>query len=380
MAAYTFTELGKNRAGIAKGDTLLRSARYRALKQTHSRSMVPEHPNTFDGRNTLLEDNRYTLTPPKDKPLDKGNQTAVTEFIFVGFSWLVELQALLFAMVLSMYAVSLTGNVLITAIIKANPSLHTPMYFFLTNLSLLEICYTTSIVPKMLVSLVSENRSISLWGCATQMYFFTLFGITECCLLAAMAYDRYVAICNPLRYTLIMRKGACAQLAIASWMVGMLVGLSQTSYVFSLTYCGPNRINHFFCDIPPLLKLACGDTSMNVLAVYLVALLFITSPFMLILSSYLFIIASVLRIPSAEGKRKAFSTCSSHLIVVLLFYGSGIITYLRPKSSYSMESDKLLALFYTVVTSMLNPIVYSLRNKEVKEALRRVLHGMTCPR
>ncbi|XP_044840954.1 olfactory receptor 10A4-like [Mauremys mutica] len=313
-------------------------------------------------------------------PLDKGNQTAVTEFIFVGFSWLVELQALLFAMVLSMYAVSLTGNVLITAIIKANPSLHTPMYFFLTNLSLLEICYTTSIVPKMLVSLVSENRRISLWGCATQMYFFTLFGITECCLLAAMAYDRYVAICNPLRYTLVMRKGACAQLAIASWMVGMLVGLSQTSYVFSLTYCGPNRINHFFCDIPPLLKLACGDTSMNVLAVYLVALLFITSPFMLILASYLFIIASVLRMPSAEGKRKAFSTCSSHLIVVLLFYGSGIITYLRPKSSYSMESDKLLALFYTVVTSMLNPIVYSLRNKEVKEALRRVLHGMTCSR
>ncbi|XP_065270447.1 olfactory receptor 10A4-like isoform X1 [Emys orbicularis] len=321
------------------------------------------------------------------KPLDKGNQTAVTEFIFVGFSRLVELQALLFAMVLSIYAVSLMGNVLITAVIKANPSLHTPMYYFLTNLSLLEICYTTSIVPKMLVSLCDvidiiwdHNRRISLWGCATQMYFFTLFGITECCLLAAMACDCYVAICNPLRYTLFMRKGACAQLAVASWMVGMLVGLSQTSYVFSLTYCGPNRINHFFCDIPPLLKLACGDTSMNVLAVYLVAFLFITSPFMLILASYLFIIASVLRMPSAEGKRKAFSTCSSHLIVVLLFYGSGIITYLRPKSSYSMESDKLLALFYTVVTSMLNPIVYSLRNKEVKEALRRVLSGMTCPR
>ncbi|EMP42682.1 Olfactory receptor 10A4 [Chelonia mydas] len=207
------------------------------------------------------------------------------------------------------------------------------------------------------------------------MYFFTLFGTTECCLLAAIAYDRYVAICNPLHYILVMRKGACAQLAIASWMVG----LSQTSYVFSLTYCGANRINHFFCDIPPLLKLACGDTSMNVLAMYLVALLFITSPFTLILVSYLFIIASVLRIPSASGKRKAFSTCFSHLMVVLLFYGSDIITYLRPKSSYLMESDKLLALFYTVVTSMLNPIVYSLRNKEVKEAWRRALGGMTFP-
>ncbi|CAM4628155.1 unnamed protein product, partial [Lepidochelys olivacea] len=309
------------------------------------------------------------------KPLDKGNQTSVTEFIFMVFSQLVELQALLFAVVLSMYVVSLMGNVLIMAVIKANPSLHTPMYFFLTNLSLLEICYTTSIVPKMLVSLVSENRRISLWGCAMQMYFFTLFGITECCLLAAMAYDRYVAICNPLPYVLVMRKGACAQLAIVSWMVG----LSQTSYVFSLTYCGANRINHFFCDIPPLLKLACRDTSMNVLAMYLVALLFITSPFTLILVSYLFIITSVLRMPSAEGKLKAFSTCFSHLIIILLFYGSDIITYLRPKSSYSMESDKLLAPFYTVVTSMLNPIVYSLRNKEVKEALRRALGGMMFP-
>ncbi|KYO36128.1 olfactory receptor 10C1-like [Alligator mississippiensis] len=196
------------------------------------------------------------------------------------------------------------------------------------------------------------------------MYFFTLFGITECCLLAAMAYDRYVAICNPLRYNIVMNKGVCTWLAAASWMVGVLVGLGQTNYVFSLTYCGPNRINHFFCDIPPLLKLACGDTFMNVIAVYMVALLFITAPFMLILVSYIYIITSILRMPSPEGRRKAFSTCSSHLIVVSLFYGSGIFTYLKPKSSYSTETDKFLALFYTVVTSMLNPIIYSLRNKE----------------
>ncbi|XP_077171575.1 olfactory receptor 10AG1-like [Paroedura picta] len=307
-----------------------------------------------------------------------NHSSLVSEFVFDCFSGLPNLQVFLFVAVLFMYGMSLAGNTTITAVIKLNPALHTPMYFFLTNLSLLEICYTTAIVPKMLVSLVSENRKISLWGCATQMYFFTLFGITECCLLAAMAYDRYVAICNPLRYSVIMNRGACAQLSVASWSVGVIVGLGQTNYVFSLTYCGPNRINHFFCDIPPLLTLACGDTSMNVIAVYLVAVLFITTPFLLILASYVFILTSILRMPSAEGRRKAFSTCSSHLIVVSLFYGSGIVTYLRPKSSYSTEVDKLLALFYTVVTSMLNPIIYSLRNKEVKEALRRTISSGLC--
>uniref|UniRef100_A0A8C6Y616 Olfactory receptor n=2 Tax=Naja TaxID=8638 RepID=A0A8C6Y616_NAJNA len=298
----------------------------------------------------------------------------VTEFIFAGFSERPQLQVLLFVLVFSMYGMSLAGNTIITTVIRLNAVLHTPMYFFLTNLSLLEICYTTSIVPKMLASLMSEyGKRIALWGCATQMYFFTLFGITECCLLAAMAYDRYVAICNPLRYSIIMSPTVCIQLSVASWSVGLVVGLGQTNYVFSLTFCGPNKINHFFCDIPPLLMLACGDTSRNVIAVYMVAVLFITTPFLLILTSYVYIVISVLKIPSAEGRRKAFSTCSSHLIVVSLFYGSGIITYLRPKSSYSAESDKLLALFYTVVTSMLNPIIYSLRNKEVKVALRRMM-------
>ncbi|XP_039186444.1 olfactory receptor 10AG1-like [Crotalus tigris] len=303
----------------------------------------------------------------------------VTEFIFAGFSERPQLRMLLFVLVFSMYAMSLAGNTIITTVIRLNPVLHIPMYFFLTNLSLLEICYTTTIVPKMLASLMSEHRKkIALWGCATQMYFFTLFGITECCLLAAMAYDRYVAICNPLRYTIIMSPTVCVQLSIVSWSVGLMVGLGQANYVFSLTFCGPNRINHFFCDIPPLLTLACGDTSRNVIAVYMVAVLFITTPFLLILTSYVYIVISVLKIPSAEGRQRAFSTCSSHLIVVSLFYGSGIITYLRPKSSYSAESDKLLALFYTVVTSMLNPIIYSLRNKEVKVALRRMMGNKLC--
>uniref|UniRef100_A0A670YUJ8 Olfactory receptor n=1 Tax=Pseudonaja textilis TaxID=8673 RepID=A0A670YUJ8_PSETE len=299
---------------------------------------------------------------------------AISFFIFAGFSVRPQLQVLLFVLVFSMYGMSLAGNTIITTVIRLNVVLHTPMYFFLTNLSLLEICYTTSIVPKMLASLMSEQgKKIALWGCATQMYFFTLFGITECCLLAAMAYDRYVAICNPLRYSIIMNPAVCIQLSVASWSVGLVVGLGQTNYVFSLTFCGPNKINHFFCDIPPLLTLACGDTSRNVIAVYMVAVLFITTPFLLILISYIYIVISILKISSSEGRRKAFSTCSSHLIVVSLFYGSGIITYLRPKSSYSAESDKLLALFYTVVTSMLNPIIYSLRNKEVKVALRRMM-------
>nr|XP_020634441.1 olfactory receptor 10AG1-like [Pogona vitticeps] len=307
-----------------------------------------------------------------------NRSSPVSEFVFVGFSELLWMRMLLFVLVLSMYIVSLAGNAVITTTIKLHPALHTPMYFFLTNLSLLEICYTTAIVPKMLASLVLEHGKISFWGCATQMYFFTLFGITECCLLAAMAYDRYVAICNPLRYSVVMNWYVCAQLSIASWSVGLMVGLGQTNYVFSLTYCGPNRINHFFCDIPPLLMLACGDTTMNVIAVYLVALLFITAPFLMILISYVYIINTILRMPSAEGRRKAFSTCSSHLIVVSLFYGSGIITYLRPKSNYSAESDKLLALFYTVVTSMLNPIIYSLRNKEVKVVLKRRMGSKPC--
>ncbi|XP_008113591.1 olfactory receptor 10AG1 [Anolis carolinensis] len=304
-----------------------------------------------------------------------NHSSLVSEFIFVGFSELPQMRTLLFVLVLFMYTASLAGNAIITTVIKLNATLHTPMYYFLINLSLLEICYTTAIVPKMLASLVSKNGKISLWGCATQMYFFTLFGITECCLLAAMAYDRFVALCKPLHYNVIMNRSVCAQLSMVSWSVGVMVGLGQTNYVFSLSYCGPNRINHFFCDIPPLLTLACGATSMNAIAVYMVAVLFITVPFLLILTSYVYIIISILRMPSAEGRRKAFSTCSSHLIVVSLFYGSGIITYLRPKSSYSAESDKFLALFYTVVTSMLNPIIYTLRNKEVQVALKRTMRN-----
>ncbi|XP_004441847.1 PREDICTED: olfactory receptor 10C1-like [Ceratotherium simum simum] len=301
------------------------------------------------------------------------NSMSVKHFAFIKFFEVTEQCFLLFTLILLMFLASLTGNALITLAIWTNLVLHNPMYFFLANLSLLEIGYTCSVIPKMLQSLVSEARGISWEGCATQMFFFTLFGISECCLLAAMAFDRYMAICSPLHYASRMSRGVCAQLAMVSWRVGCMVGLGQTNYIFSLDFCGPCEIDHFFCDLPPILALAYGDTSRNEAAVFVAAILCISSPFLLIIASYGRILAAVLIMPSPEGRRKALSTCSSHLLVVTLFYGSASVTYLRPKTSHSPEIDKLLALFYTVVTSMLNPIIYSLRNKEVKAALQRIL-------
>uniref|UniRef100_A0A4X1SSF3 Olfactory receptor n=1 Tax=Sus scrofa TaxID=9823 RepID=A0A4X1SSF3_PIG len=279
----------------------------------------------------------------------QDNSMSVKCFAFARFSEVTEQCFLLFTLILLMFLASLTGNALIATAIWTNLVLHTPMYFFLANLSLLEIGYTCSVIPKMLQSLVSEARGISREGCATQMFFFTFFGISECCLLAAMAFDRYMAICSPLHYATRMSRGVCVHLAMVSWGVGCMVGLGQTNYIFSLDFCGPCEIDHFFCDLP----LSC--------------------PFLLIIASYGRILAAVLSMPSPEGHRKALSTCSSHLLVVTLFYGSGSVTYLRPKASHSPGIDKLLALSYTVVTSMLNPIIYSLRNKEVKAALRRTL-------
>ncbi|XP_006114093.2 olfactory receptor 10A4-like [Pelodiscus sinensis] len=301
------------------------------------------------------------------------NQTISDVFILVGFSYLHELQSLLFLVFLFTYLVTVIGNLLIILLIKLNDSLHTPMYFFLVNLSFLEICYTTSVVPQLLVHLLVEEKTISLEGCMAQLYVFTIMGLTECCLLATMAYDRYVAICHPLHYMTIMSSRVCAQLAGASWLIGVSVEVAQTTWIFSLPLCGSHRIHHFFCDIPPVLKMACTDTSKNEIVVLTVSVLFIMSPFLLIILSYIRIISTILKLPSAEGRRKAFSTCSSHLTVVTLFYGTALITYLRPKSSSTPESDQMISLMYTVVTPMLNPIIYTLRNKEVKGALRRTV-------
>ncbi|NXF75777.1 O10C1 protein, partial [Sclerurus mexicanus] len=298
-----------------------------------------------------------------------GNQTSVIMFVFVGFSHQKDMKVIFFFLFLSVYIITVLGNLIILLVISMDPVLHTPMYFFLRNLSFLEICYTSVTLPRMLVNLLSGDMSISFAGCAAQMYFFVFFGATECYLLVAMAYDRYRAICSPLHYMDIMNKKVCMQLAASSWICGSLVALGHTISVFSLPFCGSNTINHFFCEIQPVLMLVCGDTYWNEIHIILGGVFVILMPFVLILVSYGLIISSILKIKSAKGRYKAFSTCFSHITVVTLFYGTGVYTYIRPKSSYSLDVDKVLALFYSVVTPILNPIIYSLRNREVKGAL-----------
>ncbi|KAM9119141.1 olfactory receptor 10A4-like [Pangshura tecta] len=300
------------------------------------------------------------------------NHTVVTQFFFVAFSNILELRISLFFLVLLLYLITVVGNILIITITAVGPALQSSMYFFLWNLSFLEIGYTSATIPKMLVNFLSEEKSIFLLGCATQMYFFSFLGITECCLLAAMAYDHYMAICHPMHYTAMMSRDVCLQLSAVSWLIGVLVRVGQTTFMFTLPYCGPNRNNHFFCDLPLLLKLACTDIYRNEIAVFTIAVTFVTVPFLLILGSYICILHAILSIPSAAGRSKTLSTCSSHLIVMTLFFGSSIVMYLKPKSHYLLNSDKLLSLFYLVVSPVLNPLIYSLRNKEVQEALRRV--------
>ncbi|XP_033024626.1 olfactory receptor 10A7-like [Lacerta agilis] len=271
-----------------------------------------------------------------------------------------------------MYTLTLLGNGLIITLTLVDSALHTPMYFFLRNLSFLEICYTSVTLPKMVVNFMSESKSISFAGCAAQMYFLLSLGTVECYLLAAMAYDRYMAICSPLHYPLIMNQKACAQMTVASWLCGIVMPLGNVVWIFTLPYCGPNKINHFFCDVPPVLKMACTDTTRNEMSILAFSVLITLSPFLLVLVSYIRILFTVLNMPSAESRHKAFSTCSSHLIVVTLFYGSASAMYLRPKSSHIEDIDRLVALFYSIVTPMLNPMIYSLRNKEVKDALWRL--------
>lgn len=300
------------------------------------------------------------------------NKTSITYFIFLGFPSYLEVQILMFVLLSAIYAVTVTGNCLIILITWADITLHTPMYFFLRILSFLEICYISVTLPKMLLNLVSEDKSISVSGCAAQMYFILFLGTVECFLLASMSYDRCIAICLPLHYKVLMSKGVCIYLTLASWMGGIFIPLVNTTWAFSLPYCGSNKINHFFCDFPPVLKLACADTSLNEIVMLVSSLVITLIPFIFILASYTCILRAILRLSSFESRYKVFSTCSSHLIMVTLFYGSASFMYLHPKSSYSLERDKFLSLFYTVITPMLNPIIYSLRNNEVKKALARM--------
>ncbi|XP_044530532.1 olfactory receptor 10J5-like [Gracilinanus agilis] len=304
--------------------------------------------------------------------MQKKNHTVVNMFTFQGFSSFHEHQITLFAVFLILYIITLASNVIIVAVICIDRYLHTPMYFFLSILSTSETLYTLVIIPRMLSSLIGWNQPISLEGCATQMFFFVTLAINNCFLLTAMGYDRYVAICNPLRYMIVMNKKACAHLVGGACVIGLTMASVQVTSIFSLPFCEA-EVAHFYCDIIPMMKLACIDTTINEIINFVISLGVIMVPMGLIFISYILIISAILKIASAEGRKKTFATCASHLTVVIIHYGCASIAYLKPKSENSMEQDRLLSITYTLITPLLNPVVYSLRNKEVKDALRRVM-------
>ncbi|XP_072506477.1 olfactory receptor 10P22-like [Notamacropus eugenii] len=303
--------------------------------------------------------------------MDDANGTTVTEFILLGFSYLGAYQGVLFWGVLFVYLVTLLGNSLIIILTLLDPALSTPMYFFLRHLSMVEILYTTTIVPRMLTDLLFSHPVMSPGSCFTQMYFFALFGIAECFLLTAMAYDRYAAICQPLHYAMLMNQQICVGMVGASYLMGIITGTTHSIFIFTLPYHGTNIIHHFLCDILPVLRLANGDTFWGEVGNLAVTLLFIMTPFALILFSYVRILITILGVASAHGRQKVFSTCSSHLLVVTLFFGTGTIIYMRPNANATQDRDQIISLFYTVVTPMFNPFIYTLRNKEVMGAMRR---------
>ncbi|XP_004613751.2 olfactory receptor 2D2-like [Sorex araneus] len=298
------------------------------------------------------------------------NQTQVTEFFLLGLSDDPYTQKLLFVLFLVVYLVTVFGNLLLMSLIWIDSQLHTPMYYFLCNLSLADLCFSTNIVPQALAHLLSKKKVISFTRCAAQLLVFLILGCTQCVLLAVMSYDRYVAICNPLHYSSIMTWKLCAQLAAGSWTTGIFASVVDSTFTLRLPYRGSNTISHFFCEAPALLTLASTDTHTTEMVIFLLGVVVLLIPVSLILVSYGHIIVTVIKMKSATGRLKAFSTCGSHLIVVILFYGSGIVTYMTPKSS--KEQEKLVSVFYSMVTPMLNPIIYSLRNKDVKGALRKV--------
>ncbi|XP_021075031.1 olfactory receptor 10V1 [Mus pahari] len=302
------------------------------------------------------------------------NKTAKVQFFFRPFSPDPGVQMVIFVTFLVMYLTSLSGNATIAVIVHINHSLHTPMYFFLANLAVLEIFYTSSIAPLALANLLSMGKtSVSITGCGTQMFFFVFLGGADCVLLAVMAYDRFVAICYPLRYTLIMSWSLCIEMMVGSLVLGFLLSLPLTILIFHLPFCHNNEIYHFYCDMPAVIRLACGDTHVHRTALYIISFIVLSIPLTLISISYGFIITAILRIRSAEGRHRAFSTCSSHIVVVLLQYGCTSFIYLSPSSSYSPEMGRMVSVVYTFITPILNPLIYSMRNKELKDALRKAL-------
>ncbi|KAM4835575.1 olfactory receptor 2B11-like [Thomomys bottae] len=305
------------------------------------------------------------------------NESHPEEFILLGFADRPWLELPLFIVLLLTYPLAMMGNITIILVSRLDPRLHSPMYFFLTNLSFLDMCYTTSIVPQMLFNLGTSRKTISYMGCAVQLYIFHFMGATECLLLALMSFDRYVAICRPLHYTLIMNQRLCILLVSIVWLCGIIYAVSEATVTLQLPLCGINQLDHLLCEIPVLIKTACGEKEANEVTLSVVCIFILAIPLCLVLASYICIGHAILKIKSSEGRKKAFGTCSSHLIVVFLFYGPGISMYLQPPSSITRDQPKFMALFYGVVTPTLNHFIYTLRNKDVKGALgnlvRRIL-------
>ncbi|KAL2770566.1 olfactory receptor 2G6 [Daubentonia madagascariensis] len=306
---------------------------------------------------------------------ETNNNSSEKGFLLLGFSDQPQLERFLFVIILHFYILNLLGNTAIILVSYLDPKLHTPMYFFLSNLSCVDICFTTSVAPQLLVTMNKTDKTVSYGGCVAQLYVAMGLGSSECILLAVMAYDRYAAVCRPLHYTTIMHPRLCASLASIAWLSGLVTSLIQCSLTVQLPLCGHRKLDHIFCEVPVLIKLACVDTTFNEAELFVASVVFLIVPMSLILVSYGFITRAVLRIKSAAGRQKAFGTCSSHLVVVIIFYGTIIFMYLQPAKSSSKNQGKFVSLFYTIVTPLLNPIIYTLRNKDVKGALTVLLTG-----
>ncbi|XP_036621169.1 olfactory receptor 9G4-like [Trichosurus vulpecula] len=312
--------------------------------------------------------------------VEVGNRTTLTEFILMGFSADPQMQLVIFTAFLALYLVTLAGNMTLIILIRIDSRLHTPMYFFIACLSFLDFWYTSVYTPKILAICISQDNRISLAGCGAQLFFSCAMAYSECHLLASMAYDRYVAICNPLLYAAAMSRSLCVGLVAGSYLAGILNATAHTANTFRLKFCGKNIIDHFLCDALPLAKMSCTDTQVYEKVLLGMNGFTILANTLAILISYFNILLAILRIRSASGRRKAFSTCASHMISVMLFYGSLLFMYSRPSSTSSREKDKFVELFYTVVNSLLNPMIYSFRNKDVKEAFRKAIQRIKVPR
>ncbi|XP_044137507.1 olfactory receptor 6F1-like [Bufo gargarizans] len=306
------------------------------------------------------------------------NETIVTEFILLGFTGVKHIKLLLFAIFLFIYIVTVTGNIVIVAIVYIDNHLHTPMYFFLSNLSCLEMLYTSNIIPKMLSNIIMENPTVPFTGCIVQLYFFGSLGSTECFLLGAMAYDRYIAICKPLHYSLLMTTRASVLMSLCSWSTGFIATFGAIVLVSQLHFCGPNQIKHFFCDLQPVLKLSCKNAQAMETVSWILASTILLGSCLLTIASYVRIILTMVQIPSSKGRQKAFSTCTAHLTVVIIFYGAMISMYVSPNTVGNEEINKVLSLLYTVITPFMNPFIYTLRNQDVKQALHKAIKTCKC--